>query len=223
MSESVLVLGAHPDDEVLGLGATLARHIARGDAVCVALIADGNPIRYDEELARHAHQCAREAASRLGVTEVRFAGMGDQRLDTLGIVDVTQWIEGVVRDVRPSTIYTHHRGDANYDHRVVFEATMAAVRPYNAPFVERVLCYETPSSSEWAQALPEHFFMPNVYVDITDHLETKLNAIAAYHLELRPYPHPRSIEALRIRAAHWGSVIGVRAAEPFSLVREIER
>ena len=103
------------------------------------------------------------------------------------------------------------------------EATLTAARPYSTPYVERILCYETPSATEWAGPYVENCFVPSVYVDITAHLETKLMAMSAYTTELRPFPHPRSLEALRVRAAHWGSVVGVAAAEPFMLVREIQR
>ncbi len=221
--KNILVVGAHPDDELLGLGGTLARHVAEGNTVTIALVADTNAVRYETETAAMVRACAREAALRLGITDLRFAGMADQKLDTLSILEVTQWIEQVMMDVRPSIIYTHHRGDINRDHQVVHEATLTAARPYSAPFVERLLSFETPSATEWADATPSNYFVPNVFIDISAHLDAKLHAMATYSTELRPYPHPRSLQALRNRAAHWGSVIGVDAAEPFMMVREVQR
>ena len=223
MPRQVLVLAAHPDDELLGLGGTVARHVSLGDRVVIALIADAGTARYEDKTIQFVRRCALEAASRLGVYDVRFAGLADQKLDTLPILDITQWIEAVLRDVQPQIIYTHHRGDINRDHQVVNEATLTAARPYSAPYVERILCFETPSATEWAGPYVEDWFVPNAYVDITAHLETKLSAMSAYATELCSFPHPRSVEALRTRAAYWGSVIGVAAAEAFILVREIQR
>ena len=223
MSKRVLVIAAHPDDELLGLGATVSLHVSCGDSVTIAIVADNGTARYEDETIETVRHCARQAARQLGVTEVRFAGLADQKLDTVPILEITQWIEVILRDIQPQIIYTHHRRDINHDHRVVYEATMTAARPYNSPYVERILCFETPSATEWSGPYAEDSFVPTVYVDITGHLETKLNAMSAYKTEIRPYPHPRSLEALRTRAAHWGSVIGVVAAEPFMLMREIQR
>jgi len=220
---NVLVVAAHPDDEILGLGGTVARHVAEGDEVTILLLADHGSARYDEDRIREVRRAARAASNRMGVSDVRFGELEDQKLDVLPILEVTQRVEAVLQDVQPRIVYTHHRGDINRDHTVVHEATLTAARPYGAPFVRRILCYETPSATEWAGPYPESAFIPNVYVDISDHLETKLQAMAEYPSELREPPHPRSLEALRSHAAHWGSVIGVTAAEPFVLVREILR
>jgi LmbE family N-acetylglucosaminyl deacetylase len=223
MPRKVLVVAAHPDDELLGLGGTIARHTSKGDLVTIAIIADACSVRYENEVVRYLRQCTMEGAQRLNVSDVRFAGMADQKLDVLPILEITQWIEGVQRDVQPQIVYTHHRGDINRDHQVVYEATLTAARPYNALYVERILCYETPSATEWGGPHASSCFSPNVYVDITDHIEMKLHAMSAYTTELCSYPHPRSLESLRMRAAYWGGVIGTLAAEPFMLVREVER
>jgi LmbE family N-acetylglucosaminyl deacetylase len=223
MSIHILVVAAHPDDELLGLGGTLARHAAHGDKVTIALVADARSVRYEDETLQIVRRSAIQAAERLGVRDVRFIGLPDQRLDILPVIEVTQQIEAVLREVQPQIIYTHHRGDINRDHQVVHEATLTATRPYSTPYVQRILCYETPSATEWCGPFAEHSFIPNVFVDITNHLESKLHAMSAYTTELRSFPHPRSLEALRIRAAYWGSIIGVEAAEPFVLVREVYR
>ncbi len=219
----VLLVAAHPDDEVLGPGGTVARHVAAGDEVTIHILADHGSARYDEDRIREVRRAARAASNRMGVSDVRFGELEDQRLDMLPILEVTQRVDAVLQDVRPQIVYTHHRGDINRDHTVLHEATLTAARPYSAPFVKRILCYETPSATEWAGPYPESAFIPNVFVDISDHLETKLQAMAEYPSELGKPPHPRSLEALRSHAAHWGSVIGVAAAEPFMLVREIHR
>jgi LmbE family N-acetylglucosaminyl deacetylase len=223
LTKKVLILAAHPDDEILGLGGTVARHVSCGDEVTIALIADHGAARYDEETINNVRESARQAAKILGVINMKFAGLVDQRLDTLPILDITQQVEKILKDVQPHIIYTHHRGDINRDHQVVYEATLTAARPYSAPHVERILCYETPSSTEWSGPHNEYSFVPNVFVDITNFLDKKLKAMSSYQSELLAFPHPRSLEALKNRAAHWGSVMGVEAAEPFILVREFQK
>ena len=220
---NVLVVAAHPDDEVLGLGGTVARHASDGDRVTVMILADRGSARYDEARIREVRTAARSASQRLGVADVRFGELEDQKLDTLPILEVTRRIETILGEVEPEVVYTHHRGDINRDHAVVHEATLTAARPYGAPLVRQILCYETPSATEWAGPYPETAFVPNVFVDISDHIVTKLDAMAAYPSELRGPPHPRSLEALRVHAGYWGSVIGVESAEPFHLMRAIRK
>jgi LmbE family N-acetylglucosaminyl deacetylase len=225
VAKKVLVVAAHPDDEILGVGGTIAGHVRQGDQVTIALVADSGAARYEDGTIDLVKKCAIEAAKHLGVSQenLRFAGFEDQKLDTLPILEITRWIETVVEDIEPQIVYTHHRGDINRDHRVVHEATLTATRPYNTLFVERILCFETPSATEWAGPFVEDAFVPNVYRDVTGCLDSKLKAMSAYTTEIRPAPHPRSLSALEARAAYWGSVTGVAAAEPFILVREIQR
>jgi LmbE family N-acetylglucosaminyl deacetylase len=217
----ILVVAAHPDDEILGLGGTLARRAAEGDEVTIFILADRGSARYDESRIREVQRASRAAAAKLGVGDVRFGGLEDQVLDGRPVLEVTQRVEALLQEVRPEVVFTHHRGDINRDHAVVHEATLTAARPYATPFVRRILTYETPSATEWAGPYPEAAFVPNVFVDISEHLEAKLAAMSEYATELRDPPHPRSLAALGYRAAHWGSVVGVPAAEPFQLVREI--
>ena len=225
---NVLVIGAHPDDEVLGVAGAVLRHVQQGDRVYVDVLTDGHTSRYrdptragelsPEVMARRAS--AERAAAIVGVERVEFSPFPDQRLDAVPLIEVVQEIERAAAEVNPEVVYTHHRGDANADHRVAFAASLAAFRSVGARFPRRFLCYETVSSTEWGGPFPESSFMPNVFVDISALLERKLEAIGAYEQELRPYPHPRSLEGLRISAQRWGTVIGVDAAEAFVLVRE---
>ena len=224
MRRRVLVVAAHCDDEILGVGGTVARHVAEGDECALAVVADSASVRYDEGTVESVRDCAREAARRLGVSDLRFGGFPDQRLDALPLVEIVTWVEKVLRDVQPRVVYTHHRGDVNRDHQLVYEATLTAARPYSAPWVERLLSFETPSASEWSGPQLDLAFVPNVFVDIGgEPLERKLHAMAAYATELRDAPHPRSLEALRTRAGYWGSLAGMAAAEPFALIRELRR
>lgn len=217
----ILVIAAHPDDELLGLGGTLARHAAAGDEVTCVVVSEGASARYasgaDEDLRSSGHA----AATRLGTHSLRFLGMRDQRLDAQPILDVIQPIEKIVTEVRPHIVYTHHWGDLNRDHRVVSEAVMVACRPVGPDYPAQLLCFETPSSSEWSSTDLALQFVPNHFVDISATIETKLEAMACYTTELRPAPHPRALESLRTRAAYWGQIVGKRYAEAFVLVRAV--
>jgi LmbE family N-acetylglucosaminyl deacetylase len=216
---AVLAVVAHPDDETLGPGATLARHARAGRRVVVAIAADVGRAGLDAAGHERIRAAARAAAKELGVAELRFGGFPDQALDTLPIRQLTGWVEDLLDELAPAVVYAHHRGDVNRDHRVVHEAALTAARPYRAPSVEQIFCFETPSSTEWSAPDVENAFLPNCFVDVSRTLEAKLRAMASYSSELRPPPHPRSLESLRHRAAHWGACAGFAAAEPFVLAR----
>ena len=221
--KKVLVIAAHPDDETYGLGGTIARHAREGDAVSVVILTDGVTARHNQIETQKA--AARRACAALGVGDVHFSGLPDQRLDDMPLLEVIEPIQQLVRELRPQVVYTHHRGDANQDHRAVFAATLVAVRPFGINPVERVLCYEVASSTEWGPPFAEWAFLPNVFVNITATLDTKLRAVDAYQetfqSEVKPFPHPRSPEAVRIYAQQRGVSVGMHAAEAFMLVREL--
>ena len=219
---NVLVLAAHPDDELLGLGGTVARHVDAGDQVTAVIASEGATSRYASETAAVLAASCRAAAEILGIHEVRFLGFPDQRMDTIPLIEVTQKIEAIVRELRPETVYTHHWGDLNRDHRVVSEAAQVACRPVGTDYPRRVYCFETPSSSEWSAPDPASQFAPTRFVDVTATIERKLRAMACYTTEVRPAPHPRSLEALRARAALWGHTVGVGYAEAFVVLRQVD-
>ena len=223
MSKNILVVSAHPDDEVLGLGGTLKHHTVIGDSVSILIIASIGSTRYDKKTIQLIKNSALKSANHLGIDDVRFSDLNDQMLDSLPLITITKQIEKVINDVKPHIIYTHHFGDINRDHQIVHDATLTAARPYSTPFVEKIISYETPSSTEWSNTSIEKCFTPNMFTDISIFLEDKLKAVSEYSTELQPYPHPRSLEALENRAKYWGSIIGVRAAEPFVLVRELTK
>jgi LmbE family N-acetylglucosaminyl deacetylase len=218
----VLTVAAHPDDETLGAGGTMAWHAARGDTVWACVLTDGVTSRHDRvELQA---ECARRACDTLGVERLVLVGLPDQRLDTLSLLDVITPIEQCIDELRPDVVLTHFAGDVNEDHRLVARATMVATRPVAGSSVRRVCAFEVPSSTDWAPPIPGSVFTPNLYVDISDTLDTKLTAMKAYadtfHSEVRPYPHPRSMEALTAYAQRHGVASGLLAAEPFMLLRE---
>jgi LmbE family N-acetylglucosaminyl deacetylase len=223
MSKQIVVLAAHPDDETFGLGGTIVHHIQQEDLVSVLILADGVTARHDATELQQA--ATRKACAALGVKDVRFAGLPDQRLDGLPLLEVIRPIHELFQELQPQVVYTHHRGDANQDHRTVFAATLVAARPVGSNPVERVLCYEMASSTEWGPPFTEWAFLPNVFVDISATLEAKLKAVEAYRetfqSEVKPFPHPRSPEAVRIYAQQRGITVGMAAAEAFALVREL--
>ena len=218
---NVLVVAAHPDDELLGVGGTVASHTAKGDRVRVAVMCEGVSSRYSPERDSEIRKQANEAARILGVTDLVLGDLPDQRLETLPLTDVTRRVAQLMTDLQPELIYTHFAGDINRDHRVLTEAVLVAARPYAAPSVKKILMFETPSSTEWGSPALTASFQPNVYVDVSEFLERKIAAFSCYSAEVRPSPHPRSPEALADRARYWGSVINRRCAEAFVLVRSI--
>jgi LmbE family N-acetylglucosaminyl deacetylase len=215
----VVAVVAHPDDEVLGVGGTLARHARDGDDVTALVLADGATSRYPEAMRDDLRTAGRLAADCLGLKEIRFADLPDQRLDEGALLDVTRVVSEHLDDLRPEVLYTHFSGDVNLDHGVVSRATWTACRPYAREGLRELLAFETASSTEWAMPTTGERFVPTVFVDVTDTLEVKLAAMACYASELRDAPHPRGLEALRTRAAYWGGAVGRPAAEPFVALR----
>lgn len=223
----VLVVAAHPDDEVLGAGATVARHVALGEPVVMLILGEGATSRHPTRESAPAAEVdalrtrARAAGAALGVKDIRFEGLPDNRFDRLDLLDVVKLVERVVADVRPRVVYTHHPGDLNVDHQVTFRATLTATRPAPAGLVAELLAFEVPSSTEWAFGRLGPAFAPTLFVDVTATLEAKLRALDCYGDEIRPAPHARSLEAVRAAAIRWGATVGLAAAEAFEIVRVI--
>jgi LmbE family N-acetylglucosaminyl deacetylase len=219
---SVLVVAAHPDDEVIGVGGTIARHAAQGDAVYVAILTEGASAQYPadhERIAQLKREQASHVAELLGVRDLFMGHLPEMRLDSLPVVEITHFLESIVKRIKPSVVYTHHFSELNRDHRMAYEATMVAVRPFALPSLERLLCYPVDTVGHLGYGVPQY----NVYFDIGATLETKLHAMSCYDTEVRPYPHPRSLEALRQTAYRNGMMVGFKAAEIFQLALEVQR
>lgn len=211
----VLVVAAHPDDEAYGVGGTIALHNDRGDEVYVCMLTEGCTAQYsDEGMIEVKRKESRLVSQALGIQ--LYYDLPDMRLDTLSHVEVNAPIEEAIERIQPDVVYTHHHGDVNKDHRIVYESTMVAARPGSG--VQRVLSYEVASASGWGH--PQEQFSPNVYVDISGSFGRKLEAIKAYESELREYPHTRSVEAMNARAKTRGSEANFEVAEAFTLIRE---
>ena len=215
----VLVIAAHPDDEVLGPGGAILRHVAAGDEVAIHIACTGSNLRYGERAAADLHETALRVGKRLGAS-VELGSLPDQGLDGIPLTAVAAVIEERIAAVEPDLLYVHHWGDLNRDHRILCEATLVAGRPYAAPRLRAIRCFETPSSTEWGSAAGLPPFVPTLFVDVGTVLAAKIEAFAEYRTEVRPWPHPRSLQALEIRAQHWGSLSGLEAAEAFVVARE---
>jgi LmbE family N-acetylglucosaminyl deacetylase len=223
---TVAVIAAHPDDEVLGCGATIAR-LSRDVEVRILILGEGHSSRFvarddapAEGFAR-LRSDAQRAADIVGAASIEFAGLPDNRFDSIALLDVIKPIEMWLSQVRPSVLYTHHPGDLNIDHSVTFRAAMTATRPMSGETVRDIYAFEVGSSTEWSFQRVSPVFRPNVFVDVTDVIERKVEAMRAYTSEARPFPHPRSPEGIRATAQRWGSVVGTAFAEAFELIRSL--
>jgi LmbE family N-acetylglucosaminyl deacetylase len=223
----VLVVAAHPDDEVLGCGGTIARVARAGRPVAVAILGEGVTSRtpqrdpVDPGAVAALRVCSRQAANVLGVRELCHFNLPDNRFDTVPLLNIVKLVEEVVARVRPTVVCTHDAGDLNIDHVLVHRAVLTATRPTGACPVRSVLTCEVPSATDWSFQQFPPAFRPTVFVDIAETLEAKIQALQQYDREVRAFPHPRSPEALRASAQRWGSIVGRPAAEAFALVRTV--
>lgn len=224
MNETVLVVAAHSDDEALGCGGTIARHVAEGCSVHLVIMTDGvssrNLTGRNHRAGEQREKAAEEARNILGVSSISYLGFPDNRMDSIALLDVVQALEKEINRLSPDIIYTHHNSDLNIDHRVTFEAVITACRPVPGSKVQKILSFEVLSSTEWRNQNGNSFW-PDYYVNISNYLDTKCRALEAYSDEMREEPHSRSISNVRRLAELRGNSVGLDAAEGFVLVREI--
>lgn len=223
--EKILVVAAHPDDELLGLGGTIRRFADSGKEIHAVILAEGITSRAEtrDEADTNAlielREDAQNAANVVGYNSIEFHDFPDNRMDEVDLLDIIKVVTKYVEKYRPDTIFTHHHGDLNIDHRRTCEAVLTACRPIGDYCVKRIYAFETPSSTEWNYIYSEPF-TPNVYFDVTNTLEAKVKGMACYRSESTLYPHPRSAEALRALGKLRGSNVGFEMAEAFILLRE---
>ncbi len=219
---NVLVIAPHMDDEVLGAGGTIVKHVAQGDRVCVCIAANrAYGHRYSRAAIEKERQAARRAQKILGYHEARFLDLPDEQLDR-AVIEVIVPLERVYDATRPDIVYTCHRGDVHQDHRAVFEASMVVCRPMQRHRPRRLLSYEVPSSSDQAPPFADRRFLPNCYEVLTStQLATKIDALRCYERESRDFPHPRSAEGIATYAKTRGMEAGSKAAEAFMIIREL--
>lgn len=220
-NKKVLVIVAHPDDEILGMGGTIAKYVATGNEVALLIVTDGSTSQYKNdprlnEIIEEKKSETQNAANILGISKIYYGGQPDMRLDITAHTEVNAAIEKVIDDFEPDIVYTHFEGDVNRDHQCVYQSTLVACRPVPNQKVKELYSFSVPSSTEWNVQTRQATFTATVYVDIEgEYVEKKYKAMACYKTELRDYPHPRSIETLTILDKATGLQVGLKCAESF--------
>jgi LmbE family N-acetylglucosaminyl deacetylase len=224
--KTVLVVAAHPDDEILGVGGTVARHIAKGDKVYAMILGEGQTSRGEhrcdisEKVVEELHSNTLESAKAVGYSDVFFADFPDNRFDEVDLLDIVKVVEKKIKELKPKIIYTHYSGDLNVDHQYTAKAVLTATRPIGDYCVDEIYAFETLSSSEWNfDYTAQPSFSPNVFIDITEYYEKKEQAMKCYVSELCQFPHPRSLEGMDVLSKTRGMAAGMPRAEAFMLVR----
>ena len=222
-NKKVLIVAAHPDDEVLGCGGTMARHHKQGDEVHVVFMADGVSSRTKISLSSTDIEVRNKAAAAackiLHAQPAHFFSFPDNRMDAIPLIDIVQQLEKLISSIAPETIYTHNGSDLNVDHRITHEAVMTACRPQPDYPVKEIYSFEILSSTEWISVVANRPFSPNYFVDIGMTLALKMEALQVYHEEMRDFPHSRSYEGVGALARYRGVSVGVEAAEAFQVER----
>lgn len=233
-TKKILIVAAHPDDEIIGPGATIAHHSSLGDEVWAMILGEGQTSRFDKrddapkELISELHKDTMSAAKILGIKRVLFENFPDNAFDSVPVLNITKAVEAVIDEFEPSVIYTHHGGDLNIDHRKTFEAVLTATRPMEGCPVKEIYAFSTLSSTEWSFGSPMGgggsfvgaAFMPNVFSKVSEtEMKLKLSAMKEYRSELRDFPHPRSLEMMEADMKRFGAIAGYHLAEAFECVR----
>ncbi|CAN5165469.1 PIG-L family deacetylase [soil metagenome] len=222
--KNVIVISAHPDDEVLGAGGTMLKHVAAGDNVYLLIVT--NIFEHQGYTIAKINERQQEIDSVVsglklkGVIKLDYPTM---TLSSSSLLKMVPQISKIFQEIKPDTIYCLNRSDAHSDHRVIFEAVMACTKSFRYPYIKRVLMYECISETEFAPALPERVFIPNYFIDISEYMDEKLEIMKIYASELGEHPFPRSIENIRSLAHFRGAAVGVKYAEAFQLIKFIDK
>lgn len=218
----VLVIAPHPDDEIIGVGGTIAKRAKDGDEVYVCVVTKGKSPLFNDEFIEQGRKECRKADKKIGVKETIFLDFPAVMLETVPRYEFNGKISEVVNSIKPDEVYIPHRGDMQIDHQMVVDAAMVAVRPRGNNYPKRVYAYETLSETGWNIPNIVNEFIPTVYEDISDTYEVKLEAMAIFESQLSVFPEARSIGAIEALAKYRGATVSVKAAEAFSLVREVK-
>ncbi len=218
----VLIIAPHPDDEVLGCGGIIAKNVACNNETYVGVITKACEPVFSEEYDKENKEHCLNAHKLLNVKETFFLDFPAAMLDSVDRCELNAAVASLIRDLAPEEVYIPHRGDLHLDHKLTSDACMVALRPRNDYSVKRVYAYETLSETEWEIPNSANAFVPNVFVDISEYIDLKLEAMKEYKKQLCKYPDPRSIEAIKALAMLRGSTISKEYAESFMLIREIK-
>lgn len=228
--KKILLVVAHPDDEILGCGSTFHKLISQYDCtVRLVILGEGITSRagqrdisqWEDQLSIHK-QNIKLAQNVIGYQELSIYDFPDNRFDSVDLLDIVKVIEKEKIEFNPSVVFTHHGGDLNIDHQRTFEAVITACRPLSKENIKTIMTFETPSGTEWRAASDPKHFIPNLFFLVDEQsIQAKIRAMESYEFEKREYPHPRSPQALRIQAQRWGIIIGADFAEAFMLIRSI--
>lgn len=221
--KSILCIVAHPDDEALGIGGTIIKHINNGDEVNIVIFSIGEASKSEEEInSTRRIKNAKEWSRIVGSKIITIFDYPDQKLDTVPKLELIKNLEKLLKKISPDVVYTHHDGDINHDHQIVSHAVFTALRPMSILGLKpQIITFETVSSTEQAPYTDKYIFKPNYYVDISDVWKKKVDALKAYKSEIKDFPHPRSIDSLRALAIKRGVESGLKKAEAFHIVRKI--
>lgn len=226
---NILVIAAHPDDEVLGCGGTIARHADQGDNVFITILGEGIMARANsseddsfKNMRKILKEQSIEVASILGAKEVVNYNFPDNRMDSVDLLAIIKAVEESIQNFKPEIIYTHYIGDLNIDHSITSRAVITATRPQPGNLVPELYAFEVMSSTEWFFGQGVDSFKPDYFVDISKYLDIKLKALSIYESEVYEYPHPRSKRSIKSLAYLRGSQSGLNSAEAFKLIRKIE-
>ena len=218
----VLVIAPHPDDEIIGVGGTIAKRVQNGDEVHVCVVTKGCSTMFSAESIEQVRSECRQADKKLGVVDTHFLDFPAVMLETVPRYEFNGAFMTLIQRIQPNEVFIPHRGDMQIDHQMVADAAMVALRPKYEHVVSRIYSYETLSETGWNIPNTVNEFIPNVYEDISGYLERKLEAMSIFESQLEPFPAARSVGAIEALAKYRGSTVGVEAAEAFSLVREVK-
>jgi len=222
MKSTILVIVAHPDDELLWVWWTLLQHIEKGDTVDILILSSWENSRWEviSDNAKRIKQ-ANDVAKKLNA-KLFMENFPDNMFDSVPLLNITKEVEKYISEIRPDTIYTHHSNDLNIDHRITFQAVLTSCRPQPHFFVKKIFCFETNSSTEWQKKESGTLFCPNKYVDITNFIDKKLEILSLYEDEIKKFPHPRSLYWVKILSEFRGMEVGYNNAEAFEIIRILD-
>jgi len=218
---NILVIAPHADDEILGVGGTIAKYIAEGHNVYICIVTCGHPSMFSHESIKNVKKEAKDSHSFLGIKDTIFLNLPAVLISEVPKYEINEKIYNVLDRINPDIVFIPHFGDMHLDHNIVSQSVMVGARPIKSHKIMEIYSYETLSETEWNIPHMSKAFIPNTYVDISRYLEKKISAMSFYASQLKDFPHPRSLDAIISLAKYRGSTIGVNAAEAFCLIRKI--